>query len=266
MEREPTGLETGGTVVPRTGLWRWYLVILYWASWAFFAAGAVCFSVVICLPFLVFVRWEKMQKVARLVISRLMGVWVRWLNVTRVATVCFEGFEETSEAGTVYVANHPSLLDATFLLAQLPRAVCILKPSLLRNLATGPAASLAGYVSSDGGVDLFRRVHDLLEGGCSLLIFPEGSRTEPGSVLSSLRPGFAMIANRVGAPVQTILVHTSRDLVRRGGVWWRPPEDLPAKIRIVMGRRWERSAGLTSAQLAEEVESYLRTELAETVV
>jgi 1-acyl-sn-glycerol-3-phosphate acyltransferase len=157
-------------------------------------------------------------------------------------------------------------LDATFLLARIPHAICIFKPALLRNPVTGPAAVLAGYLSSASGLDLFKGVLRRLGEGCSVLIFPEGRRTQTGTVLNPLRSGFAMIATRAKAPVQAIVIQTSRDLVRRGGRWWRPPEELPAHILLRLDRRWEFSAEKTPAELTAEVEAHLKDRLAKSKV
>ena len=240
---------------------RVYLVAAYWLSWIAFPAFALGFSVFVCLPLLLLGKPAPARRFARWAVSKLMNLWVWWLHFTGVAQVRYEGFLNHLDPGVVYVANHPSLLDATFLLARMPHAVCILKPALLRNPATGPAAVLAGYPSAAAGLDLFKGVMERLAEGCSVLIFPEGRRTQTGSVLNPFKPGFAVIAERAGAPVQSIVIRTSRGLVRRGDAWWRPPGDLPARITLRLDRRWEPCPGRTPAELGAEVEEHLRRSL-----
>jgi len=58
---------------------------------------------------------------------------------------------EALRGPAVYVANHPGLLDATFILARLPDTICIFKPALIRNPAMGPAAIMAEYASGESG-------------------------------------------------------------------------------------------------------------------
>ena len=53
-----------------------------------------------------------------------------------------------NERGLVIVANHPSLLDALMLVAQLPRSACM-KASLMRNPLLRPGARLARYIRND---------------------------------------------------------------------------------------------------------------------
>jgi 1-acyl-sn-glycerol-3-phosphate acyltransferase len=246
-----------------SALHRIYLVCVYWTSWAGFLGVGACFGTGVCLPLLVFRRAQSVRYFTRRSIAFLMNVWVRWLHFTGVARVQFEGFDPAPLPGAVYVANHPSLLDATFLLAQIPHAICIFKPSLLRNPVTGPSAVLAGYLSAADGLDLFKDVQNRLAEGCSVLIFPEGRRTQTGAVLNPVRPGFAVIACRAHAPVQAVVIRTSRGLGRRGGVWWQPPEELPARIVLSLDRRWEHCPDKPPSALAAEVEAHFQSRLSD---
>ena len=257
----PEGMACGGGGVPVSALRRAYLVGVYWISWVGFLGVGACFGLGVCLPLLIFSKAAGVRRFARRAIAFLMNVWVRWLDCTGVAQVHFEGFEPGPLTGTVYVANHPSLLDATFLLARIPHAICIFKPALLRNPVTGPSAVLAGYLSAADGLDLFKDVQDRLAEGCSVLIFPEGRRTQTGAVLNPIRPGFAVIACRAHAPVQAVVIRTSRGLGRRGGVWWQPPAELPARIVLSLDRRWEHCPDKPPSALAAEVEAHFQSRL-----
>jgi 1-acyl-sn-glycerol-3-phosphate acyltransferase len=261
MPPQPEHDKVAACGTPRTRLPRLYLVVVYWISWGLFLGVGALFSTFICLPLLAFKKHPPVGKACRRTIAFLMKIWLLWLRLTGVARIDCQGFDSAPRHGTIYIANHPSLLDATFLLAHLPHSICIVKPQLLRNPATGPAVALAGYFSASEGIDLLKGVVHKLEEGCGLLIFPEGSRTEAGNVLNPLRPGFARIAERAKAPVQSILIHTSRGLARRGGAWWRPPSELPARVELTLARRWPHSAERSPAQLVLEVETYLRTQL-----
>src|SRR4029434_10956886 len=139
------------------------------------------------------------------------------VHSARVICVRCHGFKPEAMAGpAVYIANHPGLLDATFILSRLTDAICIFKPAIMRNPVLGPAALMGGYASGDNGVDLIRDVAARVAAGRSLLIFPEGTRTVSGKTLNPLKPGFALIASRAHAPVRVIVVRAPRDLVPKG--------------------------------------------------
>jgi 1-acyl-sn-glycerol-3-phosphate acyltransferase len=164
--------------------------------------------------------------------------------------------------GTVFIANHPTLIDAPLLFARLPAdTVCIFKPALMRNPAIGPAAIVGGHASGAGGIDLVRDLAERIAGGLSLLIFPEGTRTDAGAVLNPLKPGFALIANRAGAAVRLVRIRSSRGLVPRGRAWWKPPAVLPATLEFALDREWPHDPQKPAAALTAEIEAYLRGEL-----
>ena len=240
---------------------RIYLVFIYRLSWVFFAVGGTLFSLFFCAPLLILPKRERLGRMVRQHLQLLFKAWVKWMHITGVARVHFEGFDTTLTPGTVFIANHPSLLDATFLLARLPDTICIFKPLLMKNPATGPAALMAGFVSSSSGVDLIREATQKLKSGRSLLVFPEGTRTTPGESVGKLKAGFAMIAERAQAPVQLILVRTSPDLARRGRFWWTPPKDLPAAFTCSLDRTWLPDTNRSVQQFTDEVEAYMRVKL-----
>ncbi|HQF40181.1 MAG TPA: lysophospholipid acyltransferase family protein [Opitutaceae bacterium] len=239
---------------------RAYYVGAYYASWAIFGGVGVLLNLA-SLPFLLLPRCETGGARMRRTIRGLFDFWLRWMHATGVVRVTWHGFERPLQPGAVFIANHPTLVDATFILARLPDAICIFKPALMRNPAIGPAAYLAGYVSGVPGVDLVREVAVKIAAGQSLLIFPEGTRTERGAALNPLRPGFALIASRAQAPVQLLRVVSSPGLVPKGRDWWRPPPVLPATVAITLDRRWEHDPARSPAELTEEVQRHLLASL-----
>jgi 1-acyl-sn-glycerol-3-phosphate acyltransferase len=241
---------------------RAYFAVAYYASWGVFAGVSLLLNLV-CLPLLLCPRCETGGARMRRVIRWLFDFWLGWMHATGVVRVEWRGFEAPLAPGAVFIANHPTLVDATFILARLPDAICIFKPVLLRNPAVGPAAILAGYVGGVPGVDLVREVSAKIGAGQSLLIFPEGTRTEAGRVLNPLRPGFALIASRAQAPVQLLCVRSSGGFVPRGRAWWRLPPVLPATVEITLDRRWEYDSARSPTVLTEEVERHLHARLSE---
>ncbi len=197
----------------------------------------------------------------RALIRLLFDFWVKWLHASKVTHVTWTGFDRPLQAGVVYVANHPSLIDATCLLAKLPDALCIFKPKLMHNPAIGPAAKMAGYVAGVNPTDILRLASDGVSNGQSLLIFPEGTRTKPGSTLEPLKHGFALVAQRSRSPVQLILIRTSEGLVPRGRPWWKPPKQLPGEIEIKLDEYWAYQPDRTPIQLASAVEQRLHDAL-----
>jgi 1-acyl-sn-glycerol-3-phosphate acyltransferase len=234
-----------------------WLPLAYYLSWLLFGLGGLSLNLA-CAPALLFPRREDHGPLARALNTRILDLWTRWLHASRVVQISYHGFEPARlPRAVVYVANHPSLVDAPFLLARLTDTVCIFKPALLRNPFIGPAALICGYVSGDAGVDGIRAAAARVSSGCSLLIFPEGTRTAPGSELNPLRRGFALIARRAGAPIQLIHVRASPLMARKGHPWWKLPP-LPGRFEFTLGELIPADSPLSTSQLADYVDARLR--------
>lgn len=154
-----------------------------------------------------------------------------------VIEVTYEGFERVrAHIGPVILApNHPALWDAVFVLAEVDRAACVLKASLLCNPLLTFGARAAGFISNEPSHQMMRRCIELLRDGERILFFPEGTRTRPEhGRMNPLSGGLAIIARNSGAPVWPIIVRTSSRYLSKGWPIWRlPPE--PIRIRISMG-------------------------------
>jgi 1-acyl-sn-glycerol-3-phosphate acyltransferase len=237
-------------------LFQLYLGFTYYFSWFLFGLGGLLLNIV-CAFLLIVPGRERFGGPVRRAIRWLFAFWLKWLHASRVVQIHWRGADSNVlTTGTVYVANHPTLVDATVLLARLPDAICIFKPALLRNPVIAPAAIVAGYVSGDSGIDLIRIVSDKISAGRSLLVFPEGTRTLPGQVLNPLKPGFALIARRAKAPIRLIVIKASPHLVQRNRAWWRLPP-LPGWIEVTFGDLIANDEEVETLALARQVADYL---------
>ena len=230
----------------------WY-VACYYLSWGWFAAVALALNAA-CVPLLLLPGRSGAGIRVRKAIRFLFQLWRSWFHACGVLRVTWEGFDRRLPSGTIYIANHPTLLDATLILSKLPDAICVMKPSLMRNFAIAPAAIMAGYVVSGKPIDTVREAAARVAAGSSLLIFPEGTRTPLGAILGPVKPGFFLGAQRARAPIQLIVIRASPGLVPKGRSWWRPPRALPAWITFTLDRRWEWHAQRSSDQVIAELE------------
>jgi 1-acyl-sn-glycerol-3-phosphate acyltransferase len=214
---------------------RFYYLPMYFVSLLVFGGVGLGLNAV-CAVLLLLPGREQRGPAVRETIRRLFGKWVSWLDTMGLVHVTWHGPDLAAcPSPAVYVANHPSLIDATLLLARLPDTICIFKPALLRNPCLAPAAIMAGYASGNAGIDLIHDVSAQVAAGRNLLIFPEGTRTSLGATLNPLKPGFALIARRAGVPVQVLAIRVDREVLPRGRPWWQAPR-LPARFDIYVDR------------------------------
>jgi 1-acyl-sn-glycerol-3-phosphate acyltransferase len=247
-------------VIRRLARIRW--VSVYYLSWVVFGSVGILLNLG-CIVLMPLPGRDAFGPAVRATIRRLFGAWIAWLHATGVVAVEWNGFEAGRlPKGTVYIANHPTLVDATLILARLPDAVCIFKPSLMSNPAIGPAAAMAGYVRGDTGLDLIRAAASRVAAGQSLLIFPEGTRTAEGTLLGRMKPGFALIADRAQAPVTLVVMGASRGLGARGRPWWPAPQILPGRVTLTLDRTWAYEPGRSAEELTQSVEKRISEVLA----
>lgn len=219
---------------------RVYYSIIYYLSWLVFGLVGLGLNLVSIVLLLLPGR-RRHGRMARRWIRFACDFWFRGMHAAGILRVNWRGFEHPLPGGTVIVANHPTLIDAILIMARVDDVICIFKPRLMHNPAIGPAAVLAGYVAADAGVGLVRSAAAAVREGRSLLIFPEGTRTEPGSLLGPLKAGFALIARRAAAPVQYVRIRTTPGLTARGRPWWKLPEQLPLFAEVTIDRCWHPS-------------------------
>lgn len=158
----------------------------------------------------------------------------------------------------ILVPNHPSVLDAPIVTSCLPNVCCIMKRPLLDNVFTGLGARLAGYVDNGSLTGMIRRAIVALRSGSHLLVFPEATRSDRMPVGDFTR-AYALIAQKSGVTMQTLLIETDSPYGTRGWSLWRRPPVLPMRIRVRTGRQFR--AGGDIDQVVGEMQAYFEGEL-----
>ena len=173
-------------------------------------------------------------------------------GMMRIDSSCLDALR--NERGLIFVANHPTMLDALLLVARLPRSACIMKADLMRNVFLGAGARLARYIRNDSARTMVRLAVDDLKNGGQLVIFPEGTRTVKPP-LNAFRPGVTLIAKLAQAPIQTVFIDTDSPYLAKGWPLWRVPP-LPIVFRLRLGQRFAPSQH--SDLLLKQIEQYFR--------
>jgi 1-acyl-sn-glycerol-3-phosphate acyltransferase len=178
-------------------------------------------------------------------------------GILRIEARCLDALRD-EPGGLIIAANHPSMLDALLVVARLPRGVCIMKATLMRNPFLGAGARLARYIRNDSARTMIRNAVANLREGAQLVLFPEGTRTVRAPT-NAFRPGVTLIAQLAQVPIQTVIIETDSPYLAKGWPIWRPPPT-PMVFRARLGERFA-PEGDHQALLAR-LEQYFAQELA----
>jgi len=170
------------------------------------------------------------------------------------------GREHLPEGAALIASAHQSAFDTLVWLTIVPRACYVLKQELLRIPLFGPLMVAARMIPIDrtSGATALR---GLLKGGeraaaegRQIVIFPEGTRAAPGTVLP-LQPGVAALAARLRCPVVPVTTNS--------GLHWgrRAFRKVPGTIEVVI--RPPLPAGLDRVELMRRLAAEIRWESGE---
>lgn len=248
--------------LPPAREWPWPFPFLnFYLSMAIFGLGSLLFNI-LCWVLTFFPHGERTHRAVRRAIYLLMRFW---RGVTRFLGMVDLDWPEVGALrdlrGVVLVANHPNLLDACWVLAAAPHAVCLYKSSLRRNRFLSASARMAGYICNDRGTAGIREAIAEVRAGALLIVFPEGTRTTTPPLNRTIKPGFALIAREAGVPIQTLLIHSDTRNFTKGRFFTFGPT--PMHFRLRFGPRLptgpEKSAKETAAEVADALRSSLTT-------
>jgi long-chain acyl-CoA synthetase len=176
----------------------------------------------------------------------------------------------------IFAANHQSFMDGPAIMAALPPrwryrvAPAMGKEMFAAHFFPAEHGRLAWVTNSlnyylavlffnafplpqreAGARQTLRYIGDLLGEGTSVLIFPEGRRSETGAI-DAFRPGIGMIASRLGVPVVPVRIDGLQHVLGVGAHMARP-----GRVRVVFGDAMH-LAGDDCAAMAAQVEQAVR--------
>ncbi len=216
-----------------SALRQFLISILVVGCFAGFYIGSALLSWLIC-PLLALGTNAGLVRIHR--IQRAVQTGFRWFH----AAMRGMGLADVGRGGEaialpdgpcVIIANHPTLIDVTAILAAVGNTACVVKPALFRSFAIGRTLRYAGYInggngSAGDGAMVMREAEARLAQGMNVLIFPEGTRSPPGG-LGRFRRGAFEIARRAHVPVVTLLLRSSPEFLTKQAVWYRRPTTVP---------------------------------------
>jgi len=195
--------------------------------------------VLLTFPFPLRFRYQVSQVWSR------FNIW--WLKKTCQTDCCLSGLEYLPSTPAIVMAKHQSTWETLFLHQFLPPMAIVLKRELLWVPFFGWALALISPISIDRNTSrlaikqLLQQGQDHLDKGQWVLVFPEGTRIDPG-MKKQYGIGGAMLAAHSGYPILPI--------AHNAGEYWprRTFVKQPGTIQLVFGELIE-STGYTAREL-----------------
>ena len=164
------------------------------------------------------------RRAGRCVVANSMKLFMWLMQSLGLLTWEIQGREHVkADKNYLILANHPSLIDVIVLVAGFPEANCIVKSAVARSPLFAAVIRSSGYISNEDPVAMLVRAADSLRAGGSLIMFPEGTRTDSGGQ-PRFPEGAAALAFRAGCDCLPAFISCSPPTLTRQDKWYQVPE------------------------------------------
>ena len=207
---------------PLNRLWRWLGTSLCYLQ---FGVCTLILSLVFSLLSLLPSPTERKKNWIRATVSRSCRFYLNTMSSLGLIRYSIQPEHRIQPQGKLIIANHPTLLDAFFILGMCDNLCCITKSALWKNPFTAAIVRMADYIANDSE-DFIEQAQQRLNAGESLLIFPEGTRNHYDHQLDFKR-GAANIALRAQCELLPMVIHCRPRAMQKGEKWYRTPASVP---------------------------------------
>ncbi|MEB3767072.1 lysophospholipid acyltransferase family protein [Acinetobacter sp. MD2] len=196
-------------------------------SFASFGIGGLAIGSVISPTVKLYTKDRERQiELTQQVIRHSFHGFIDMMAKLGVLTYQVNGIDKLAQSqGELVIANHPTLIDVVMLIGLMPKANCVVKQGLWRNPFTRGPVRGAAYILNEGSEqfiqDCVKRLQE--KNAASLIIFPEGTRTEQGQCLNEFQRGAANIALRAQVPIRPILIRCTPSTLTKNEKWYHIP-------------------------------------------
>jgi 1-acyl-sn-glycerol-3-phosphate acyltransferase len=194
-------------------------------SFSVFGLGALTLGFIFLTVNLLPWHSSSKQRWIRKSISKACSGYINSMKMLGLLTYSFTPEATITDGGKIIIANHPTLLDAVFVMSMCDNLCCITKRALWSNLSTASLIRMAGYIRNDA-TDFIEQATTKLKNNENLLIFPEGTRNTEDSQLEFKR-GAANIAILSGCDIIPVVICCKPRTLQKHEKWYQIPATVP---------------------------------------
>ena len=203
---------------------RGWRLIFTGLSFSLFGIGSLVLGGIIFSIIHVIYPKLKAERLCRYGVCLAFRAFIGFMHYTGVLRFELTNEKTLPEPGQLIIANHPSLIDVIFIIAQVPDAFCVVKESAWRNPFMKFIMLTTGYIQNSSPESFIDDCATVLKRGDTLVMFPEGTRTKPNKPLK-FRKGAARIALAAGKSITPVHIYLDPTTLTKGEPWFHLPKN-----------------------------------------
>lgn len=187
-----------------------FTTFLAWTLGSLFVSLFV--PIVIILP----ISKSKKRYIVRYTSSKICA-FVQWVHpLSKYRKIDFHKIDFNQPS--IIVSNHQSMVDILLYLSLSPNIIILTKDWVWNNLLFGTVVRYSGHINVSSGYDTLQDViQERINEGCSIVVFPEGSRSKDGKIRRYHKGGFFM-AQQNNLPIHKMVIHGMHELLSRDAI------------------------------------------------
>ena len=188
-----------------------------------FSVMGILFRLVACPVLSVCIKEDRKKELAaRLVVQKSFAFFIGLMQRLGTLDLKVDGREKLSQSGLLLCPSHPTLLDVVILMSMIRNANCLVKARLLESAALKAPITTSGYIANDSGPELITACAASLAKSDTLIIFPEGTRTAPGTA-PHFKHGAAATALTAKTAITPVRITCDPPALMKGIHWYTIP-------------------------------------------
>lgn len=186
-------------------------------TYSFFVLGAITLTLI----GLIFRILPFRKRRVRLLFHTLLSYVTRTLIYIEpnVSKIVIGRKPDTFSRASIVIVNHSSLLDILLTTMLHPKLILLTNRWVWNSPIFGGVARLADYYPvTEGAEESVDRLKEYIAEGYSIVVFPEGTRSDYGK-LKRFHKGAFYMAEILNLPIQPLLIHGAGDAIPKGSFY-----------------------------------------------
>jgi 1-acyl-sn-glycerol-3-phosphate acyltransferase len=226
-------------------------------SYTLFIGGSILFSLLTLLLSLIPYSRKIFKPLLHLFIQKMS--WLIVFVAINVRMRKFNSKELDFNKPSIIIANHQSFVDILQMLMLSSKIVLVVKDWVYYSPIFGNLIRYLGFITITDGVEKnIDSIKNLIDKGYSIMIFPEGSRSETDN-LGRFHKGAFLIAERLKLDITPILLHGYGNAIRKNDFLIKKSI---VSYKVIPRIKWnDNRFGTCYQERTKAIKQYFKTEL-----